>query len=321
MVCHNCQNEAKKRGKDRHGLQRYRCNPCNRSFLEPREKPLGNMYLPIETAALVIALLAEGNSIRSTERLTNVNRNTIMSLLTVVGERCERLLEERLRAVPVRDVQADEIWTFVYCKEKRKKQYIWDFDSQDEKIGDAYTFVGFERNSKLVLTWHLGRRTFDDTWAFTKKLDRATWDKPFQITTDGFSSYRDTITHELGHKAIDFAQLIKVYATPQDADHRYSPPQVVDVSSQTICGNPDPERICTSHVERQNLSIRTFMRRFVRLTIGFSKKWENLKAALALFFAWYNFCWRHSSLKKQTPAMAAGLTDHVWTIHELLTAQ
>jgi transposase InsO family protein len=125
---------------------------------------------------------------------------------------------------------------------------------------------------------------------------------------------------ELGHKNVDFAQLIKIYAVPDSHEHRYSPPVVVDIKTSIVCGNPDPKRICTSIVERQNLTIRMQMRRFTRLTNAFSKKWENLKAALALFFAHYNFCRKHSSIEKQTPAMASGLTDHVWSIQELLAA-
>jgi IS1 family transposase len=201
-------------------------------------------------------------------------------------------------------------------KEKTKKRV----KKYDDDLGDAYTFVAFERNTKLILAWHLGRRTFSDTWLFTQKLATATADHNFQVTTDGFAQYRDTIVHELGHKEIDFAQLIKVYATPQGDEHRYSPPVVVDIISNVILGDPDPKRICTSIVERNNLTIRMQMRRFTRLTNAFSKKRENLRCALALFFAWFNFCWKHSSLKKQSPAMAAGLTDHVWTIQELLAA-
>jgi transposase-like protein/IS1 family transposase len=325
MTCHNCQAQAKKNGKDINGNQRYRCNKCAKTFAEPQDKPLGGMYLPIEKAVHCLNLLLEGCSLRSTERLTGVDINTLMKLLVVAGERCEQLLEDRIKNVPVKDVEADELWCFVGMKEKTMKKQIWDIDSNAEKLGDAYTFVGFERNTKLVLAWHLGRRTFDDTWKFTKKLDKATADSSFQITTDGFAPYRDTIVHELGHKQIDFAQLIKVYATPEGNEHRYSPPVVVDIISNIIHGNPDPERICTSIVERQNLTIRMQMRRFTRLTNAFSKKWENLKAALALFFAYYNFCRPHSSIKteeikKRTPAMASGLTDHVWSISELLAA-
>ena len=321
MTCHNCNVEARKHGKDRKGNQRYYCPSCSKAFIEAQDKPLDNMLLPIETAALCIALLVEGNSLRSTERLTGVNINTLMKLVVIAGEKCERLLENRIKDVRVKDVECDEIWAFIQMKQKTVNKNICRYEYGEEaKIGDAYTFVGFERNTKLVLAWHLGKRTFEDTWAFTKKLDRATDEHTFQITTDGFAQYRDAIEMELGHKQVDFAQLIKVYATPDSHEHRYSPPVVVDIQTSTVLGNPDPKRICTSIVERQNLTIRMQMRRFTRLTNAFSKKWENLKAALALFFAFYNFCRPHSSIKKQTPAMASGLTDHVWTIQELLAA-
>ena len=322
MTCQDCNVEARKHGKDRKGNQRFYCPSCSKSFIESQDKPLENMYLPIETAALCIALLVEGNSLRSTERLTGVSLPTLLKLLVVAGEKCEKLLDDRIKDVPVRDVECDEIWAFVAMKQKTVNKNICRYEyGEEDKLGDAYTFVGFERNTKLVLAWHLGRRTFDHTWEFTKKLDRATADHTFQITTDGFAQYRDAIEMELGHKNVDFAQLIKVYATPDSHEHRYSPPVVVDIITNVISGNPDPKRICTSIVERQNLTIRMQMRRFTRLTNAFSKKWENLKAALALFFAFYNFCRPHSSLKKATPAMASGLTDHVWSICELLTAE
>jgi transposase-like protein/IS1 family transposase len=325
MTCHNCKTEARKHGKDRKGNQRFYCPSCSKSFVESQDKPLDGMYLPLDKAAQCIQQLIEGSSLRSTERITGVSLHTLLKLLVTVGEKCEKFLENRIKNVPVKDVEADELWCFVGCKEKTKNKKQWDSPEEERSKGDAYTFVGFERNTKLVLAWHLGRRTFDDTWQFTKKLAVATSDDSFQITTDGFASYRDTIVHELGHKQIDFAQLIKVYATPQDDSHRYSPPVVVDIISNVIHGNPDPKRICTSIVERQNLTIRMQMRRFTRLTNAFSKKRENLKAALALFFAYYNFCRPHSSIKteevkKRTPAMASGLTDHVWTIQELLAA-
>jgi transposase-like protein/IS1 family transposase len=323
MVCHNCQIEARKHGKDRKGNQRYYCGSCSRAFIEAQDKPLDNMYLPLESAALAIALLVEGNSLRSTERLTGININTLMKLLVTAGEKCEALLSDRIKGIEVKDVECDEIWCFVQMKEKTLKAQSQKLTNQFgtdhvDKLGDAYTFVGFERHSKLVVAWHLGRRSASDTWEFCKKLARATFDENFQVTTDGFSPYKWHMIKELEHKNFDFAQLIKKYAAPEGEERRYSPPVVVGTTTDIIFGNPDPDRICTSIIERQNLTIRMQMRRFTRLTNAFSKKWENLKAAVALFFAFYNFCRPHSSIKKQTPAMAAGLTDHAWTIHELL---
>jgi transposase-like protein/IS1 family transposase len=325
MNCPTCQTESRKRGKDRKGNQRFYCASCFKSFIEPQDKPLDNMYLPLDKAVQCINLLVEGCSLRTTERITGVSLRTLLNLLILAGTKCEQLLDERIANVPVKDVECDEIWCYVGMKEKTLKtkttagKYQDDFELLD-KLGDAYTFVGFERNSKLVLAWHLGRRTNEDTLKFAKKLGRATFDDRFQVTTDGFAQYRYAIVRELEHKDIDFAQLIKHYATPEGDERRYSPPVVVDITTEVIFGNPDPARICTSIVERQNLTIRMQMRRFTRLTNAFSKKWENLRAALALFFAFYNFCRPHSSIKKQTPAMAAGLTDHVWSIQELLTA-
>src|ERR1044072_503073 len=265
MNCPTCQTESSKRGKDRKGNQRYYCAPCFKSFIEPQDKALDSMYLPLEKVVQCIQLLMEGCSLRTTERITGISLPTLLKLLVIAGEKCEKFLESRIQNVPVRDVECDELWCFVSMKEKTLKaktskgEYQEDYDRLS-KLGDAYTFVGFERNTKLVLAWHLGRRTFNDTWKFTKKLAEATADDSFQVTTDGFPSYRDTIVHELGHKQIDFAQLIKVYAAPQDDSHRYSPPVVVDIQSNVIYGNPDPARICPSIVERQNLTIRMQMR-------------------------------------------------------------
>lgn len=322
MVCHNCKIEARKHGKDRKGNQRFYCPSCSKSFIEAQDKPLDKMYLPIEKAGVCLSLLLEGMSLRSVQRLTGIDINTIMKLLVVVGEKCERFLENRIKNVPVDDVECDELWCFVQMKEKTLKEKLKHVDmewEQFEKLGDAYTFIGFERNSKLVLAWHLGRRTAEDTWEFSQKLSRATGDD-FQITTDGFAPYRDAIVANLEHKGIDFAQLTKIYAAPRDGEARYSPPVVVATETSIIHGNPAPGRICTSIVERQNLTVRMQMRRFTRLTNAFSKKWENLKAALALFFAHFNFCRKHGGIDKQTPAMAAGLTDHVWSVKELLAA-
>lgn len=312
MVCHNCQLKAKRFGKDRKGTQRYRCNGCRKTFSELQDRPLGPMRLSIEKAIQVLQLLVEGVSVRSAERITGVEKKTILSLLERVGVRCEMLLENLIREIPVRDIQCDELWGYVQMKEKTKTRKAL----TSEKLGDAYCFVAIERDSKLILSWHLGRRSAADTNLFIDKLDKATQGQ-FQITTDGFGPYRDAIGFTLGGRT-DFAQLVKVYGEMAD-EHRYSPAEVLGTKIERQHGRPDPDRVCTSHVERQNLTIRMQMRRLTRLTNGFSKKWENLKAAYALHFAYYNFCRVHSSIRC-TPAMEAGITKSVWSIQDLLTA-
>jgi IS1 family transposase len=204
----------------------------------------------------------------------------------------------------------DEIWGFVGKKEGHKSE------DDGAELGEAYCFIGMERTSKLVLAWHLGKRTVKSTDTFIGKLAYATSNVRFQLTSDGFKPYINSVKMILRDR-VDFAQLIKVYGVSRDGEQRYSPAEVVDSIPVEIMGRPVMDRICTSHIERQNLSIRMGMRRMTRLTNGFSKKWENLEAAYALWFGYYNFCRVHSSLRV-TPAMEAGLTDHIWTISELI---
>jgi transposase-like protein/IS1 family transposase len=313
MTCHNCKIEAKKSGKDRNGNQRYRCNQCKRRFAEQQEKLLGNMYLNEDKALLCLTLLLEGNSIRSIERITGVTKQTLLNLLVLAGEKCERMMRDRIKGVAVKDVEADEIWGFVQFKNRHKLHRQID----NPEVGDAYTFVGIERNTKLILAWHLGERDMVHTEAFTEKLDYAT-SGHFQLTTDGFRPYENAVSYSLGTR-VDYAMLIKVYANNREGEQKYSPPEVVDTTIKPMIGNPDPSRICTSIVERSNLSIRTSVRRLTRLTNAFSKKWDNLKAMLALYFAYYNFCRIHSTIRC-TPAMESGPTGHIWTLRELLAA-
>jgi IS1 family transposase len=266
------------------------------------------MYTPPEKVEAVITLLVEGCSIRSIQRIMGIDQNTIMKILVLAGDRCQRLLESKCHDVPVTDVECDEIWGFVGCKEKHNR-------TGNPEFGDAYCFVGFERASKLVLTWHLGRRTVRDTEIFVEKLNEATKGN-FQVTTDAFHAYFNAIHMSLGTR-VDYAQLIKIYQAPTDEQHRYSPPQVIEAIVKPIWGQPDPDRICTSHVERHNLTMRMQIRRLTRLTNAFSKKRANLWSALALYFAWYNFCRTHHTIRC-TPAMEAKVTDHIWEIGELL---
>lgn len=319
MVCEKCGSPCKKFGRHRNGLQRYRCKKCRRTFTQEHDKPLAGMRLPLARALTCLQLLVEGVSVRSIERLTGVGKRTILALLVLVGERCERLMARRIRRVKVSDVQADEIWGFVWCKQKTKTRMGY-----GGECGDAYCFVALERHTKLVLAWHLGRRTVEDTEAFTEKLALATEGR-FQLTTDGFDAYRETIPYNqnLGGR-VDFAQIVKTYeeAHPQqspEGERRYSPKRVLEIFHLERLGHPDPAFISTSHVERQNLTLRMAMRRLTRLTNAFSKKWENLRAAYALHFAYYNFCRIHKTIRC-TPAMAAGVVKRVWELIDLLTS-
>lgn len=314
MNCPSCKMKVKKFGKDRHGLQRFRCLTCKKTFLEPHRRPLGDMRLPIEKALSVIQHLVEGCSIRTTERITGVEKRTILTLLSLVGERCEGLMNERIRGLQVKEVACDEIWGYVGMKARTKARKA----IKKTQTGDAWCFIGMERHTKLILAWHLGLRNREDTLAFTEKLAVAT-EGNFQITTDAFPAYKDAIIHSLGAQHVDFAQVIKVYRSNPESETRYSPSTCIACEKVQAFGNPDLSKATTSHIERQNLTLRMSMRRMTRLTNAFSKKWVNLRWAYALQFAYYNFCRVHQTLKV-TPAMQSGLTDHVWTISELIQA-
>ena len=221
-------------------------------------------------------------------------------------------MNERIHGLRVKDVQCDELWGYVGMKEKTKAK----MGKDESALGDAYTFVAIERNSKLVLNWHLGRRTERDTVASTEKLAAATQGN-FQVTTDGFAACRDAIVLSLGAQGVDFAQLVKLYAANPESETRYSPAECIGCKVVPVFGEPDMSKVDTSHAERQNLTMRMQMRRLTRLTNAFSKKWSKLCATLALCFAWYNFCRIHQTLRV-TPAMEAGIADHVLNIREIL---
>jgi transposase-like protein/IS1 family transposase len=309
MICPACQNEARKFGKDRYGNQRFQCLTCKKTFSDRATRPLGAMRINLDKALSVLQLILEGMSVRATMRVTGVNRNTILDLLAQVGGNCEQFLEDRMTDIPVQDVQVDEVWGYVFCKEKKRN----DKYNEADGIGDAYCFIGMERTTKLILAWHLGRRSSEDTHEFARKLANATTGQ-FQITTDGFKPYKKAIPQEMPWA--DFATLVKDYATKDDY-HRYSPGEVTGTTKRVCCGNPDADRICTSHVERQNLTVRMQDRRMTRLTNGFSKKWNNHRFSMALHFAYFNFCRVHMTLKT-TPAVFAGLETKPWTLRELV---
>ena len=270
------------------------------------------MYtLSTEKKLAVISALVEGNSLRSVSRMTDVDRNTITSLLLRTGDYCADLLDDSMRNLHCGFVQCDEIWTFVGKKQRRVRE------GDSPEVGDQWVFVAMDAETKLVPVFTVGKRTEETTWYFIDELAKRIANR-IQLTTDGFHFYNRTVEDTFGAD-IDFAQLVKLYGQygQHDADAKYSPSPIVEVISKVRIGDPDPERICTSHIERQNLTMRMQMRRFTRLTNAFSKKLTNLKAACALHFAHYNFCRVHSSLRA-TPAMAAELTTEVWPLEALL---
>ena len=231
--------------------------------------------------------------------------------------RCDYPPQEGLR-VCVGGCMNEEVFQMAR-KRRLGVRALVNLDQLGEEFGDAYCYTALERNTKLLLAWHLGKRSVNDTWHFARKLKNATGGR-FQLTTDGYTPYRTEMPCALGGR-IDFAQLIKIFGPVKgnEAAVRYSPGNIMGTDVKVIAGNPDKDHICTSHAERHNLTIRMQMRRLTRLTNGFSKKWENHEAALALFFAYYSFFRVHSTIKT-TPAVKARLTDHVWNVKELLEA-
>ena len=265
-----------------------------------------------EKKLAVIASLLEGNSVRSTERMTGVHRDTICRLLVQVGDHCAEIMDEKMRNLHCGYIQADEIWTYVGKKQKQLRP------DDSPEIGDQWVFVAMDAETKLVPTFTVGKRTEATTWYFVNDLAERLASR-IQLTTDGFVFYQRHVEDAFGSE-VDYAQLVKLFGDygQHDANAKYSPGPIVETISKIRSGDPDPNHICTSHIERQNLTMRMQMRRFTRLTNAFSKKLTNLKAACALHFAHYNFCRVHSSLRV-TPAMAAGIASEVWPLKALLT--
>jgi len=315
MTCKKCEHgPAKRFGFTKAKTARYRCRHCGATFTEPKQNPLGAHTTSVQAAAKVFALMIEGMSIRSISRITGIHKTTILSLLTTVGAKCERLLDARVRNLSPDSVQCDEIWQFCYSKEKsvpEEKKYIFGY-------GDVWTWTAIDADSKLILSWHVGPRNAHAASTFMSDLASRVNNK-IQLTTDGNKVYWAAVVRAFGAN-VDYGIINKVYVGPGKAG-RYSPGQFVSATRDIGYGSPEPSRISTSFIERHNLTLRMSLRRFTRLTNGFSKKVDNLKAAVAVFMAWYNFCRVHQTLKGRTPAMAAGLTDRVWSIEELIAME
>jgi IS1 family transposase len=264
-----------------------------------------------EQQAKVVRALVEGNSIRATVRMTGVAKNTVVKLLLDLADACAAYHDRTVGNLTVRRLQCDEIWNFVGAKAKNASP-----EKKAEGWGDTWTWTALDAQTKLCVSYLVGGR--DLGWAKEFMQDCASRIKNrVQITTDGHRAYLEAVEDAFGAD-IDYAQLQKIYGAPSENATRYSPAKCIGCEMKTVSGNPDPKHVSTSFVERQNLSMRMSIRRFTRLTNAFSKKVENHAAAVALWFAYYNFCRVHQTLRV-TPAMEAGLTDHVWTIEELLS--
>lgn len=260
----------------------------------------------------VVAALVEGNSIRSTVRMTGVAKGTVLKLLADLGAACSEYQQQTLVNLHCKRIQCDEIWSFCYAKEKNVPEHM----KGRPGVGDVWTWTAMDADSKLVISWLVGERDAGYAAEFINDL-AARLATRVQLTTDGLKVYLEAIEGAFGAD-VDFAQLVKLFGeTPEQQQKRYSPPQCTGCQKHRIEGQPDPRHVSTSFVERQNLTMRMSMRRFTRLTNAFSKKVENLEAAVALHFMWYNFGRVHQTLRV-TPVMQAGIADHVWTLEEIV---
>lgn len=266
--------------------------------------------LPFEKKVSVISMLAEGTSIRAIERITGINRNTIMNLGLRVGKACKAILDEKCRGISARQIEVDEIWGFVGAKRRNA--------ARAGAYGDVWTFIALDADTKLIPSFVIGKRDLYHARAFMEDL-AGRLSRRVQLSSDALNAYPEAVERGFGAE-VDYAQLVKTYAVVnlnKDAASRYSPAEVVSIEKTVIQGMPDITRVTTSHVEKQNHTLRMHCRRLTRLTNAFSKKLENFEAAVALNFAYYNFCKFHGALK-MTPAMAAGIESTFWTVEDLV---
>ena len=268
--------------------------------------------LPLEKRARIIGCLTEGMSMRSTTRLCDVSINTVTKLLVDVGTACDLYQNEKLRKLPCKRVQLDEIWSFCGMKEKN----VPPMRRGEFGRGDVYTWVALDAETKLVPSWLVGQRNAEYAKVFVADLAGRLANR-VQLTSDGHKPYLQAVEDAFGAE-VDYAMLVKLYGTPkgEGSDRRYSSGECCGAIKGAVCGDPDDKHISTSFVERQNLTMRMSMRRFTRLTNGFSKKVQNHACAVAIYYMHYNYGRIHKTLRV-TPAMQAGIADHVWTLEEI----
>jgi IS1 family transposase len=259
----------------------------------------------------VVAAFVEGCSIRSTVRMTGVAKNTVVKLLVELAAACSRHQDETLRNLPCKRLQCDEIWSFVGAKDKNVPT-----DKQGKfGVGSVWTWTAIDADTKLCVSWLVSTRDAGAAYEFMSDVASRLRNR-VQLTTDGHAAYLSAVEDAFGGN-IDYATLTKIYGIDPQGEKRYSPPVCLGCESKIVSGDPAPKHISTSYVERQNLSMRMSMRRFTRLTNAFSKKIENHTAAMALYFQYYNFARVHQTLRV-TPAIEAGVSDHVWSIAEIV---
>jgi IS1 family transposase len=264
--------------------------------------------------AHIIHLLCEGSSIRAVTRLTGASKNTVIKLMIDAGRACAIYHDEHVRDLAAKRVQVDEIWSFTYAKQKN----VADAKAAPYGAGDTWTWTAIDADSKLIVSWFVGDRDSECASWFLKDVARRLANR-IQLTSDGHRAYLDAVEGAFGSN-VDYAMLIKIYGEPshsREASRRYSPADCVGTHADTITGNPDPKHISTSYAERANLTLRMHMRRFTRLTNAFSKKIENHAHSMALFTTYYNFVRIHKTLRV-TPAMAAGVTDRLWEVSDIV---
>jgi IS1 family transposase len=266
--------------------------------------------LNLDRRTQIVSALVEGNSIRSTERMTGVHRDTIMRLLVEVGTGCAELMDEKMRELPCKRIQVDEIWSYVGKKQRHMKP-----TDNPLRVGDQWTFVAIDADTKLIPSYLIGKRNAECANNFMRDLSMRLANR-VQLSSDALAAYADAVERSFG-AAVDYGQAVKFYEAEPMGPGRYSPPKVIDMERSVIAGNPEQAHISTSYIERQNLTMRMSMRRFTRLTNGFSKKLENMKAAVSLHFAHYNFVRIHRTVEC-SPAMAAGVEKSLWSLRELV---
>jgi IS1 family transposase/transposase-like protein len=314
-TCICCGGESRKFGRFQNKnrvVQRLQCTRCGKTFSE--SQPLDGVRTEHETVVQIIKLLVEGVGVRATARLTGCQHKTVLSVLETVGQKCERLHDNLVRHLNVDALQIDELWSRVACSQKRANQI-----GGGDEIGDQYTFLAVAAREKFIVSYHTGKRNTENTDSFVADVAERIVGR-VQITTDSFRPYQQIVRkHLLGR--LDYATMQKLYAVPftvnGEAARRYAPAQCTGVKIRIQAGAPRQDRINTSYVERQNLTVRHFNKRFARLGLGYSRKLCNHRYAIALFAAAYNFCKIHSTLGC-TPAVGIKLTSETWTIERLI---